>query len=108
VGKDTWEGSLKVTRRKGKVVYCGSASGQIPAFDLGRLTSKNLSVCKPGLRQWIEKREELEYYGSLALRLVQNGELKLKKHKFYHITEAAQAHLDLENRKTSGKCYIKL
>ncbi|KAF7557757.1 hypothetical protein G7Z17_g493 [Cylindrodendrum hubeiense] len=102
VGKETWKGSIKVTKRKGKVVFFGSASkfiqhempvfkaypnlcegGPIPALDLALLRERNVSVVQPTLPNYIATRDELEFYAYGVLERVQDGRLKVKKFKEY-------------------------
>jgi len=108
VGKDTYEGSLEVAKRKSKVVYYGNASGAIPPIQIGRLTAKNISIMRSTLMNFIITRHELEYYANGVLDLVKDGKLKIKLHKVYPLSEAQQAQEDLEGRRTTGKLLLKL
>ncbi|KIV93891.1 hypothetical protein PV10_05070 [Exophiala mesophila] len=108
VGKDTYEGSLEVAKRKSKVVYYGNASGAIPPFNIARLAAKNVSIMRSTLMNYIVTREELEYYANDLLDLIKNGKLNIRIHKIYDLKDAATAHKDLEGRKTTGKLLLKL
>ncbi|KAJ5385605.1 Polyketide synthase enoylreductase, partial [Penicillium concentricum] len=109
VGKDTWEGSLAAVKTFGKVVFIGSASGPVPPFSLDRLTTKNISVMRPTLRNYIATRERLERYGNEALDMVRTGKWNVQKHgHYYSLEEVEQAHKDLETRVTTGKVLIRL
>ncbi|EXJ55184.1 NADPH2:quinone reductase [Cladophialophora yegresii CBS 114405] len=108
VGKDTYEGSLEVAKRKSKVVYFGNASGAVPPINIARLTAKNLSIMRSTLMGYIVTRKELEYYANGVLDMVKDGKLKIKIHKVYPLAEARQAQEDLEGRRTTGKLLLKL
>jgi NADPH:quinone reductase len=107
VGKDTWEDSLEAARRKGKVVFFGNASGPVPPFPIARLSAKNISVIRPTLFNYTTTREEFEHYANELFRLVQSGELRIRIHDTYKLENAAQAHRDLEARKTTGKLLLR-
>lgn len=106
VGKDTWEDSLEAVRRKGKVVFYGNSSGPVPPFALSRLAAKNVSVARPTLMNYTYTRAEFEHYADKLLGLIRSGGLKVRIHASYKLEDAAQAHRDLEARKTTGKLLL--
>jgi len=107
VGKDTFEKDLNVMRPRGCVVLFGGASGAVPPFDLLELTKHgSLFVTRPSLQHYIATREELEQRANDVLQMIVRGDLKLRIHKTYRLSEAAQAHRDLEGRKTTGKLLL--
>ncbi|GFF64004.1 quinone oxidoreductase [Aspergillus lentulus] len=107
VGKDTWEGSLEVVKRKGTIVWFGNASGPVPPLPLNKLSPKCVKVARPTLFGYIETREEFEFYVNELFNLLQSGQLKVKIHKVYPLEQIQQAHIDLEGRKTTGKSLLK-
>ncbi|KAL1953877.1 hypothetical protein VTO42DRAFT_2063 [Malbranchea cinnamomea] len=108
VGKDTWENSLNAVKRKGTVVFFGNASGPVPPLQIQLLAKKNIRVMRTMLFGYIETQEEFDYYTTELFRLLKSGELKTRIHKVYPLEEVAQAHIDLEGRKTTGKLLLKL
>jgi NADPH2:quinone reductase len=107
VGKDTFARDLKVLSPRGYLVLFGGASGAVPAFDLLELTKHgSLFVTRPSLQHYVATRGELEQRANDVLRMILSGELKLRIHKTYPLAEAAQAHRDLEGRKTTGKLLL--
>ncbi|KAF7715593.1 Zinc-type alcohol dehydrogenase [Penicillium ucsense] len=107
VGKDTWEGSLEVVKRKGTVVWFGNASGPVPPLPLQKLSPKCVKVARPMLFGYIETREEFEFYTHELFNLLKSGQLKVKIHKVYPMEDIKQVHEDLEGRKTMGKSLVK-
>jgi NADPH2:quinone reductase len=108
VGKATFEQDLNVLRPRGYLVLFGGASGAVPPFDLIRLSQKgSLFITRPTLGHYTATREELEWRANDVFRMIVDGELKLRIHHVYPLAEAAQAHRDLEGRKTTGKLLLK-
>ena len=108
VGQDTWEKSLQAIRRKGKVVYFGSSSGPIPPFPVAKLSANNASIMRSTLMQYIVTREELEHYAGDLFKMMRSGNLKVNYHKTYALEDVAEAHRDLQGRKTTGKLLLKI
>ena len=107
VGKATFEKDLNVLRPRGYLVLFGGASGAVPPFDLIKLSQKgSLYVTRPTLGHYTATREELEWRANDVMQMIVRGELKLRIHKVYPLEEAAQAHRDLEGRKTTGKLLL--
>lgn len=106
VGKTTWQGSLDIVRRKGSVVFFGSASGPPPPLDIQILGKKVIKICRAVVFQYIVTRAELEYYASLLFRHLHDNTLKVNIHKVYSLEDIRQSHLDLENRVTNGKLLV--
>jgi NADPH:quinone reductase len=98
---------LEVVKRKGSVIFFGSASGQPPPLDIQRLGRKVTKITRAVVFQYIATREELEYYSKLLFEYLEKGSLKVNVHKVYELEDAKQAHLDLEGRATSGKSLLK-
>jgi len=108
VGKATFDKDLNVLRPRGFLVLFGGSSGAVPPFDLIKLSQKgSLYITRPTLGHYTATREELEWRTNDVLQWIVRGELKLRIHKVYPLAEAAQAHRDLEGRKTTGKLLLK-
>jgi NADPH2:quinone reductase len=107
VGKATFDRDLEVLRPRGYLVLFGGSSGAVPPFDLIKLSQKgSLFITRPTLAHYTATREELEWRANDVLQMIVRGELKLRIHKAYPLAEAAQAHRDLEGRKTTGKLLL--
>ena len=108
VGKATFDKDLNVLRPRGYLVLFGGSSGAVPPFDLIKLSQKgSLFITRPTLAHYTITREELEWRANDVLQAIVRGELNLRIHKVYPLAEAAQAHRDLEGRKTTGKLLLK-
>jgi len=107
VGKTTFDGSLACLRPRGVLVLYGGASGAVPPFDLIQLSARgSLYITRPTLKDYIATREELVQRAGDVLRWVAEGTLKLRLEHNYPLADAAQAHRDLESRKTTGKLLL--
>jgi NADPH2:quinone reductase len=107
VGKATFDKDLDVLRPRAYLVLFGGSSGAVPPFDLIKLSQKgSLFITRPTLAHYVATREELEWRAKDVLGMIAKGELKLRIHKTYSLAETAQAHRDLESRKTSGKLLL--
>jgi len=108
VGKATFDKDLNVLRPRGYLVLFGGSSGAVPPFDLIKLSQKgSLFITRPTLAHYTATREELEWRANDVLQAIARRELKLRIHRVYPLAEAAQAHRDLEGRKTTGKLLLK-
>ena len=107
VGKTTFEQSLKCLCPRGLMVLFGGASGAVPPFDLIRLsTMGSLYVTRPTMKDYVATREDLVQRARDVFRWIADGSLRLRIAHTYPLAEAAQAHRDLESRKTTGKLLL--
>ena len=107
VGKDTFMGSLDSLRPLGMLVTYGNASGPVPPLDLLLLSQKgSLFVTRPTIVSYTAKRTDLEALGAELFDVVATGKVKIEVHQRYALKDAAQAHSDLEARKTTGSTIL--
>ncbi|HYD59383.1 MAG TPA: quinone oxidoreductase [Noviherbaspirillum sp.] len=107
IGKDTFFGSLDCLAPLGMMVSFGSASGPVPPFGLNELASRgSLFVTRPSLFTYIAKREDLESMAADLFAMVESGKVKIDINQRYALKDAAQAHRDLEARKTTGSTIL--
>ena len=107
VGKDTFEKSLDCLRPRGYLVLFGNSSGPVPLFDLSKLAAKgSLFVTRPTLLHYASNREELLKRANDLFGWIESGKLKLRIDKTFPLSEAAEAHRQLEGRKTTGKVLL--
>lgn len=107
VGKTTFDKGLNLLAPRGMMVLFGASSGSVPPFDLGILAQKgSLFVTRPSLVHHISSRQELLSRSAELFEMILSGEVKLRIGHTYRLDEAAQAHRDLEARKTTGKLLL--
>jgi NADPH2:quinone reductase len=107
VGKSTWEGSLDCLRPRGLMVSFGNASGPVAPVNLGILATKgSLYVTRPTLGTHIASRADLVERSNALFDVVKSGKVKIETSKTYKLADAAQAHRDLEARKTTGSVIL--
>jgi NADPH:quinone reductase len=107
VGKTTFEKGLNVLRPRGYMVLFGGSSGAVPAFDLAQLSAKgSLYVTRPTLAHYIASSEELRQRSNAVFDMIAAGKLNLRIERTYSLEDVAEAHRDLEARKTTGKLLL--
>ena len=103
IGKDTWPKSLDCLRPFGLFVSFGQASGPIGPVDLGILAGKgSLFVTRPTLNTYAAKRADMVAMARDLFDAVLSGAVKIEVNQTYALKDAAQAHRDLQSRKTTG------
>jgi len=107
VGKDTWQASLDSTAVRGLIASFGNASGAVSGVNLGVLAQKgSLFVSRPGLFHYYQDPAERAAGSARVFELLANGVLSVTIGQRYPLREAAQAHRDLEARKTTGSTIL--
>jgi NADPH2:quinone reductase len=109
VGKTTYEGSLNVLRPFGMLVLFGQSSGPVPPIDPLVLTQKgSLFLTRPSLAHHVADAASFRERATKVLNWVAQGSLELRIERTYPLAEIAQAHRDLEARKTTGKLVVEI
>lgn len=107
VGKDTFPASLDCLRMRGMWVSFGNASGAVPAFEIALLGVKGgLFATRPSIVHYTATREDLEMTAVDLFAVVQTGRVKISVNQTYPLANAADAHRDLEARKTTGSTVL--
>jgi len=108
VGKTTWEGSLDCLRPRGLMVSFGNASGAVPPVNIGIFQAKgSLYLTRPTLATHIASRADLVERANSLFDMVKSGKVKIETTQRYKLADAAQAHRDLEGRKTTGSIVLQ-
>jgi NADPH:quinone reductase len=103
VGKDTFEASLDSLKRRGLMVCVGTASGPIPPFNPQLLAVKgSLYMTRPALADYIADPAEKNDLAGEIFGHIAAGRIRIELNQRYALEDAAQAHRDLESRKTTG------
>jgi NADPH2:quinone reductase len=108
VGQSTFEKGLNVLRPRGHMVLFGGASGPVAPVDpVKQLMQKgSLTLTRPSLIHYVSTRQELVLRANDVFGMIGAGKLKLRIEYVYKLEQAAQAHRDLEGRKTTGKILL--
>ena len=107
IGKDTWEKSLDCLRPFGLMASFGNASGVVPPFAVGSLGPRgSLYVTRQTLFTHVATREAMQAMSDDLFAVVESGKVKIHIEQRYALADAAQAHRDLEARKTTGSTVI--
>ncbi|MBL26555.1 MAG: quinone oxidoreductase [Rhodospirillaceae bacterium] len=108
VGNDTFPQSLDCLKPLGMFVSFGQSSGKIPPFDIGILAQKgSLFMTRPSLMVYTAARKDLVDSANALFDAVKSG-VKIEINNRYPLKEAAQAHRDLEGRKTTGSTIFEV
>jgi NADPH2:quinone reductase len=109
VGKDTWDKSLDCLMPFGLMASFGNASGPVAPFAPGMLGGKgSIYVTRQTLFTHIATRETNQAMADELFDVVASGQVKIRIDQTYKLADVAQAHLDLEARKTTGCTIITL
>ena len=106
VGRTTFDDSIKCLGRRGHMAFYGQASGPVGPIDSGILRNGSLFLTRPSLGDYTATREELLQRADECLNWVQSGELKLHIGLELPLSDAAEAHRQLEGRMTTGKILL--
>ena len=107
VGKDTFLKSLNCLAPRGMLALFGQSSGPVSAFDASLLAKGgSLFLTRPSLANYTATREELSWRAGEVLSWVKNGTLRLRISGTFALKDAAEAHRQLEGRKTTGKILL--
>jgi len=107
IGKDTFMASLDCLAPLGMMVSYGNASGPVGAIDLGLLGAKgSLFLTRPSLASYTSKRADLETTAQELFEVVQRGVVKIRVNQTFPLRDAAQSHIALESRQTTGSTVL--
>ena len=107
IGKDTFDGGLDCLRPFGLMACFGNASGPVPPLAPGALAAKgSLYLTRQTLFTHIATREATQAMADELFAVVGSGQVKIRIDQRYPLAEVAQAHRDLEARKTTGSTVL--
>jgi NADPH:quinone reductase len=107
VGRATFMQSLDCLRPMGMMVSFGQSSGPVAPMDFSILSQKgSLFLTRPSLMTYTEKREDLLIHARDLFEAVATGAVRIQIGQTYALKDAAQAHNDLEGRKTKGSTIL--
>ncbi|TGQ91092.1 hypothetical protein EN851_18115 [Mesorhizobium sp. M8A.F.Ca.ET.208.01.1.1] len=102
VGNDTFAGSLAALAVRGHLVSFGQASGPVGNWDIGRFASKSITVSRPNYAHYTDTPEKLAPHVTRFFQALRQGVIRVEAPTHYDLADAARAHRDLEDRRTTG------
>ena len=106
VGRTTFNKGISCLRPRGYMVLYGQASGSVPELDTNTLRTGSKFLTRPSLGDYTSTREELLYRANEVIEWVSLGELRIRVGLTLKLSEAAEAHRQLEGRETTGKILL--
>ncbi|SDH20337.1 NADPH2:quinone reductase [Lentzea fradiae] len=107
VGRDTFDESLASLKPRGLLALFGAASGPVPPVDPQRLNAAgSVFLTRPSTGAYLLDRAEFEWRAADLFEAVAAGTLNVRVGGRYKLEEAAQAHTDLQSRRTTGKLLL--
>ena len=107
VGKKTFKGSIECLMPKGILVSFGNASGPLDPVNVAKdIQSKSLFLTRPTIGHYFTNRQEIQKGADEIFEKIKFGMIKIKIFKEYKLSEAKQAHQDLESRKLTGPAIL--
>ncbi len=107
VGKNTFRGSIACLRPRGMMVSFGNASGPLEPVNVTKdIQSKSLFLTRPTIGHYFTSRKELQKGADEIFEKIKFGKIKIKISKEYKLSEAKEAHQDLESRKLTGPAIL--
>jgi NADPH2:quinone reductase len=105
IGRDTFPGSLECLKPRGLWVSFGNASGPVPPLELSTLKG-SLFATRPTLMAYTARREDLVANATALFERVTRGDVAIEIHQRYALKDVAEAHRDLEARRTTGSTVL--
>ena len=107
VGKNTFKGSIECLKPRGMMVSFGNASGPLDPVNVPKdIQSKSLFLTRPTIGHYFTNRNEIQKGADEIFEKIKFGMIKIKIFKEYKLSEAKQAHIDLESRKLTGPAIL--
>jgi NADPH:quinone reductase len=107
VGKETYERSLNSLAPLGMLVIFGQASGPVPPFDTAVLNAKgSLSLARPSLTHNVASHADVAWRAGDLFRWIEAGKLDVRIGKTFALADAANAHREMESRRSTGKIIL--
>lgn len=106
VGNDTFAGSLAALGVRGHLVSFGQASGPVGSWDIGRFSSKSITVSRPNYGHFTDSQEKLAPHVNRFFAALRQGIVRIEAPRRYRLAHAADAHRDLESRRSTGSLVL--
>jgi NADPH:quinone reductase-like Zn-dependent oxidoreductase len=106
VGNDTFAGSLAALAVRGHLVSFGQASGPVGNWDIGRFSSRSITVSRPNYGHFTDTQEKLAPHVNRFFAALRQDIVRIERPRRYPLADAAAAHHDLESRRSTGSLVL--
>ena len=107
VGKKTFYESLECLKIRGMMISFGNASGPLDPVNIPKyIQPKGLYLTRPSIGQYFTNRKELQAGADTVFDKVKFGKIKIRIAKKYKLSDAKEAHIELEARKLVGPAIL--
>ena len=106
VGKDTFEGSLNALKPRGTMVSFGQASGDIGAYEIGKLANKSVTLSRPNYGHYTDSADAVQRHAQRLFAALRTGKVVVEPPTIFTLADAAAAHAALESRKMIGSIVL--
>lgn len=106
VGKDTFDGGMAVLGVRGHMVSYGNSSGRVPPYDIAQMGGKSSTITRGALGVYVADPVDRARRANSLWTMISSGKLKVEINQRYALADTAQAHGDLEGRKTTGSTVL--
>jgi NADPH2:quinone reductase len=107
VGRDTFENSLKALKPRGTLVSFGQASGDIGAYEIGKLASKSVTLSRPNYGHYTDTRADVLRHANRFFAGVKGGDITIDAPRIFALSEAGAAHEAIEGRAGIGSIILR-
>jgi NADPH:quinone reductase len=107
VGRDTFENSLKALKLRGTLVSFGQASGDIGAYEIGKLAARSITLSRPNYGHYVETREDVAHHTDRFFAAVKSGMIAIDTPRVFPLSDARAAHETMESRNGTGSIVLK-
>jgi NADPH:quinone reductase len=108
VGKDTFENSLRALKTRGTLVSFGQASGDIGAYEIGKLASKSISLSRPNYGHYADTTEAVALNSHAFFEQLRMGTVVVDPPTKLPLSDAQTAHIKIESRQTIGSIVLEV
>ena len=108
VGKDTFDEGLLALSRRGMFAVFGAASGQVAPIEIMKISAGSIFLTRPTLADYVTERNELLWRANEVFEAFRRGIMQVAIGGRYPLADAASAHRELENRRTTGKLILQV
>lgn len=108
VGKDTFQNSLNAMKPRGTLVSFGQASGDIGAYEIGKLAGKSVTLSRPNYGHYTETRDDVLRHSNRFFEAAKSGAIVIDPPRVFPLPDAKSAHEAIESRSGTGSIVLKI